>query len=94
MSVGYFTKVIASAYKEAVLKDVAAYTQNLRDKADSAGWPEDLVDKLHVDVKDGKFTPTVDKEYKAAVEDLSYGNSTAQPSPVVLNFMRTIGPVS
>jgi hypothetical protein len=95
MSLGFLSKPLSVDYLKAVETDAYLHTQRLRAMAQRAGWPTEAVNGLHIEIVDGKYVPTVDPEVKDLVEDLSYGKGTeGRPSPVILNFMRTLGEVA
>lgn len=59
--------------------------------AETAGWPEDVIDQIKVKVKDNKICLSYKPDLKSKIDDLEYGNQTMKPRPAMRRFTANIG---
>lgn len=68
------------------------HTTMLRYHAVLAGWPTEIVDKIHLRLnKKGQYRAMCAKGFRNHILDWEEGNSERPPSPVVRNYMSMIG---
>jgi hypothetical protein len=62
-------------------------TKNLRARARSAQWPEDIINSLEVTSNVGKVYVSYPDDFKGQIDNLEYGNLNSLPQPVLRTFV-------
>lgn len=60
-----------------------ALAPELRTQARESGWPEEVVQMLSVESRNGYIVPVVPEMVREQVEELEYGNRSTSPSGVL-----------
>jgi hypothetical protein len=66
------------------------YTQQLRDKAQAAGWPLYICTALSVSYVNGQYVVNVNPDVKEQVDDLQWGTPDSPASTVITEFIQDV----
>ena len=61
-------------------------SSQLRSEARASGWPEHVVQNMHVKYNNGKFTNHVHDSHASEAADLEYGTTTQRPTAAIRRF--------
>lgn len=71
---------------------IGALTDSLRITAQTAGWPEDIVDALSVEFDGNAIYIDYPDKLSEVIDDLEYGKPYGLPNPVIYPFIMRAAP--
>lgn len=77
------TKTFTSDLAESLIPSL---TKDLRSRARTAQWPEDVTNSLEVTFENGAIAVSYPEDIKNKVDNLEYGNLSSLPLPVLRPF--------
>jgi hypothetical protein len=82
----------ASRLHSEIVTRAKQHTTDLRVEAHTSGWPEELVNALHVRVtSEGHYKVQYPKNLEHKILTLEYGTEDVPPSPVMRNYFTKVG---
>jgi hypothetical protein len=81
--------LLGNAGKEAADHESPLLTVELRQYAQSMGWPDRIALNLHIKQDDGVYTVSFPSDIEEDVNNLEYGTQDTPPIPVISTFLKT-----
>ena len=78
--------VLQSIGENAAKRAIPELTHEVRESAQTSGWPNNVVAALSVKYNDGDMAVSYPSQLTAEVEDLEYGTSSTPPRSVIRRF--------
>lgn len=80
------TKSLTDAITQVAADTATHVTAHLREHASAAGWPDHVVDNLHVKFNGETYQVHAPEGYHEAIHNLEYGTEKSRPSAVIRKY--------